>query len=65
MVFLMFRPDVVAPADVDGGDAAEDFLPIEDHNMELDQEPEEHVDRHQVSVQPFFSCVKSSVFISC
>ncbi|XP_038564573.1 condensin-2 complex subunit H2-like isoform X1 [Micropterus salmoides] len=40
--------DVVAPADVDGGDAAEDFLPIEDHNMELDQEPEEHVDRHQV-----------------
>ncbi|XP_044042710.1 condensin-2 complex subunit H2 isoform X2 [Siniperca chuatsi] len=49
-------PDVAAPgvaapdaADVEdtGGDAAGDFLPIDDNNMELDQEPEEHVDRHQ------------------
>ncbi|XP_068590056.1 condensin-2 complex subunit H2 [Cebidichthys violaceus] len=30
-----------------GGDAEEDFLPLEDNNMELDQDPEEHVDRHQ------------------
>ncbi|XP_034434768.1 condensin-2 complex subunit H2 isoform X2 [Hippoglossus hippoglossus] len=29
-----------------GGDAAENFFPLDD-NMELDQEPEEHVDRHQ------------------
>ncbi|XP_054480888.1 condensin-2 complex subunit H2 [Anoplopoma fimbria] len=38
-----------APADVEdnGGDAAEDFLPLEDNNMELDQDPKEHVDRHQ------------------
>ncbi|XP_031734708.1 condensin-2 complex subunit H2 isoform X1 [Anarrhichthys ocellatus] len=30
-----------------GGDAEEDFLPLEDNNMELDQDPEEHLDRHQ------------------
>ncbi|KAM6896300.1 condensin-2 complex subunit H2 [Lycodopsis pacificus] len=30
-----------------GGDAEEDFLPLEDINMELDQDPEEHLDRHQ------------------
>ncbi|XP_060930830.1 condensin-2 complex subunit H2 [Limanda limanda] len=30
-----------------GGDAAENFFPLDDNNMELDQEPEEHVDRHQ------------------
>jgi len=33
-----------------GGDATENFLPLDDNNMELDQEPEEHVDRQQVSV---------------
>ncbi|KAG8005413.1 Condensin-2 complex subunit H2 [Nibea albiflora] len=47
------RPD----ADVgnNGGEAADHFLPLEDNNMELDQNPEEHVhqnlkehvDRHQ------------------
>ncbi|XP_062238287.1 condensin-2 complex subunit H2 [Platichthys flesus] len=31
----------------DGGDAAENFYPLDDNNMELDQEAEEHVDRHQ------------------
>ncbi|XP_071358745.1 condensin-2 complex subunit H2 [Trachinotus anak] len=30
-----------------GGDATENFLPLDDNNMELDQEPEEHVDRQQ------------------
>ncbi|XP_074481016.1 condensin-2 complex subunit H2 isoform X3 [Sebastes fasciatus] len=46
--------DVEAPADApladiedNGGDAAENFLLLEDNNMELDQDPEEHVDRHQ------------------
>ncbi|XP_076578677.1 condensin-2 complex subunit H2 [Chaetodon auriga] len=46
------QQDVAAPPDADaednGGDAADDFLPVED-NMELDQDPEEHVDRHQAS----------------
>lgn len=56
-------PDVVDAAVADvvdiGGDddnaaAAENFLPIDMDNMELDQDhPEEHVDRHQVSL--FFS----------
>uniref|UniRef100_A0A4W5K3L6 Condensin-2 complex subunit H2 n=1 Tax=Hucho hucho TaxID=62062 RepID=A0A4W5K3L6_9TELE len=32
----------------DGGDAgAENFLPLEDNGMEMDQGPEEHIDRHQ------------------
>ncbi|KAF1372060.1 hypothetical protein PFLUV_G00260410 [Perca fluviatilis] len=35
-------PDVAAEADVE-----DDFLPLEENNMELDQNPEEHVDRHQ------------------
>lgn len=35
-----------AAADV--ADAVENFLPLEDDGM--DQEPEEHVDRHQVSL---------------
>lgn len=40
-------PGDAAAADVeDGGDAADNFLPIDD-NMELDQQQEEHVDRHQ------------------
>ncbi|KAM7367443.1 hypothetical protein PAMP_015344 [Pampus punctatissimus] len=32
-----------------GGDAVEEenFLPLEENNMELDQDPEEHVERHQ------------------
>ncbi|XP_073336963.1 condensin-2 complex subunit H2 [Pagrus major] len=30
-----------------GGDAADDFVPLEENHMELDQDPEEHVDRHQ------------------
>ena len=37
-------PDVAAEADVE-----DDFLPLEENNMELDQNPEEHIDRHQVS----------------
>lgn len=54
------RADAAAPLDAaaadgeDGGDAADNFLPIDD-NMELDQNPEEHVDRHQVSVLVFCS----------
>ena len=33
----------------DGADAgAENFLTLEDNGMEMDQGPEEHVDRHQV-----------------
>lgn len=33
----------------DGGDADEEnFLPLEDNGMEMDQGPEEHIDRHQV-----------------
>ncbi|KAI3366590.1 hypothetical protein L3Q82_009205 [Scortum barcoo] len=40
-------PDDTAAADMDnGGEAADNFLPIDD-NMELDQPPEEHLDRHQ------------------
>ncbi|XP_029598045.1 condensin-2 complex subunit H2 isoform X2 [Salmo trutta] len=32
----------------DGGDAdAENFLPLEDNGMEMDQGPEKHIDRHQ------------------
>ncbi|XP_026217307.1 condensin-2 complex subunit H2 [Anabas testudineus] len=41
---------VLGQADAEyGGDdaAAENFLPLEDNNMELDQQLEEHVDRHQ------------------
>ncbi|KAM6913435.1 condensin-2 complex subunit H2-like [Lycodopsis pacificus] len=30
-----------------GGDAEEDFLPLEDINMELDQDPEQHLGQHQ------------------
>ncbi|XP_034381888.1 condensin-2 complex subunit H2 isoform X2 [Cyclopterus lumpus] len=37
----------VAGMEEHGGDTAEDFLPLEDDNMEQDQDPEEHVDRHQ------------------
>ncbi|XP_070785010.1 condensin-2 complex subunit H2 [Enoplosus armatus] len=42
-------PAEAAASDVEdpGGDAAEDFLPVDDNHMELDQEPGEHVDRHQ------------------
>ncbi|KAM9328426.1 condensin-2 complex subunit H2 [Pholidichthys leucotaenia] len=42
-------PDAVAPfeAETNGTDAADDFLPIEDNNMEVDPEVEEHVDRRQ------------------
>lgn len=47
------RPDVGAPPDADDGDnrddAADNFLPFEDNDMELDQDPEQHVDR-QASV---------------
>ncbi|XP_072234101.1 condensin-2 complex subunit H2 [Leuresthes tenuis] len=32
-------------------DAAENFLPLDDDHMDLDQEPEEHVERHQVLAQ--------------
>ncbi|TMS01215.1 Condensin-2 complex subunit H2 [Larimichthys crocea] len=43
--------DAAAPPHADvgdnGGDAADHFLPLEDNNMELDQNLEEHVDRHQ------------------
>ncbi|XP_041819786.1 condensin-2 complex subunit H2 [Chelmon rostratus] len=41
--------DVGAPPDADDGDnrddAADNFLPFEDNDMELDQDPEQHVDR--------------------
>ncbi|XP_075328494.1 condensin-2 complex subunit H2 [Odontesthes bonariensis] len=30
-------------------DAAENFLPLDEDNMDQDQDPEEHVERHQVS----------------
>lgn len=33
-----------------GDDAADIFLPLEENNMELDEQPEEQVDRHQVSL---------------
>ncbi|XP_039979382.1 condensin-2 complex subunit H2-like [Xiphias gladius] len=40
----------MAPITGDGGDdAADNFLPLDDNNMELNQEPEEYVDRHQAS----------------
>ncbi|KAM9334910.1 condensin-2 complex subunit H2 [Symphorus nematophorus] len=51
------QQDAAAPADADvddhGGDAADQFLPIDDNNMDMDQDqdrglgPEEHVDRQQ------------------
>ncbi|KAK2859253.1 hypothetical protein Q5P01_003873 [Channa striata] len=52
--FVQQHSDAVAPCDAavgapdaedGGGEAVENFLPLEDNNMEL--EPEEHVDRHQ------------------
>lgn len=33
----------------DAGEAAENFLPLDDNNMDVDQEPEEHVDRQQAA----------------
>ena len=41
---------ITGDANDGGGDAEENFLPLDNNNMELNQEPEEHVDRHQVSV---------------
>ncbi|XP_041728393.1 condensin-2 complex subunit H2-like [Coregonus clupeaformis] len=36
----------------DGGDAgADNFLPLEDNGMEMDQGPEEHIDRHQAPIE--------------
>ncbi|XP_023281189.1 condensin-2 complex subunit H2-like [Seriola lalandi dorsalis] len=48
-VALVTGEAAAGAADVgdDGGDAADNFLPLEDNNMELDQEPEEHIDRQQ------------------
>ncbi|XP_028427033.1 condensin-2 complex subunit H2 isoform X2 [Perca flavescens] len=40
----LYRPP---PRDAAAPDVADDFLPLEENNMELDQNPEEHVDRHQ------------------
>ncbi|XP_042367585.1 condensin-2 complex subunit H2 [Plectropomus leopardus] len=56
---LQQHPDVfVAPLDAaaadveDNGGAAENFLPLEDNNMELDGDvPEEHVDRQQAPTE--------------
>lgn len=60
------RPDAAAPPHADvgdnGGDAADHFLPLEDNNMELDQNLEEHVDRHQVFI--FIIIIVLSVFTS-
>ncbi|XP_026183131.1 condensin-2 complex subunit H2 [Mastacembelus armatus] len=39
----------VGVAEGGGGDAEENFFPLEDDNMDVDQAPEEHVDRHQAS----------------
>ncbi|KAG7232440.1 hypothetical protein INR49_008860 [Caranx melampygus] len=33
----------------DGGEAAENFLPLDDNNMDVDPEPEEHIDRQQAA----------------
>ncbi|XP_030296444.1 condensin-2 complex subunit H2 [Sparus aurata] len=38
---------VLAEVEDHGGDAADGFVPLEENHMELDQDPEEHVDRHQ------------------
>ncbi|XP_078129647.1 condensin-2 complex subunit H2 isoform X1 [Sander vitreus] len=40
-------PDAAAPDVAVEADVEDDFLPLEENNMELDQNPEEHVDRHQ------------------
>lgn len=55
-VCLDAGPGAVAPltgdaaAGGDGGEAAENFLPLDDdNNMDVDQEPVEHIDRQQVS----------------
>lgn len=34
----------------DDDDRHEEFVPLEDHNMEVEQNIEEHVERHQVGV---------------
>lgn len=42
-------PDAAADIQTSGGgDADEDFLPLDDH-VEQQQDGEEHIDRHQVS----------------
>ncbi|XP_036977652.1 condensin-2 complex subunit H2 [Acanthopagrus latus] len=38
---------VLAEVEDHGGDAADGFVPLEENHMELDQDLEEHVDRHQ------------------
>lgn len=45
------RPDAVAltEAEENSGDAAGDFFPLDDNNVEPEPPQEEHVDRHQVT----------------
>lgn len=53
-------------AEENGGEAAEDFLPMDDNNMEVEP-PEEHVDRQQVlhHDSAVVSCVSLMVVPRC
>lgn len=54
--FLFLPDDVPGDAGVATADAAEDnFLPLEDNDMEVDHEIEEHTDRQQVRIQLDFN----------